>query len=67
MKPKTYTRLLLLILVVCISFFFYSYSRNTLSTSEKDPDCNGKCEKTKAQTEFILFESLSRNLLSANH
>jgi hypothetical protein len=66
MKPTTYIRLLLLILIVSISLILFSYSRKIPTASQKDPDCNGKCDQKKAQTEFILWESLSRNLLSAS-
>jgi hypothetical protein len=66
MKPKTYIRLLLFILIVSISILFFSYSRKIPSAGQKDRDCNGKCDQKKIQTEFILWESLSRNLLSGS-
>ena len=67
MKVKTYIRVFLFILVASISIVLFSYSRKNVSGSQCIPDCSGKCEQKKAQTEFILWESLSRNLLSLNH
>jgi hypothetical protein len=67
MTPRTYIRLLLLILIFSVSFILFSYSRKTSSPGQKDPDGSEKCSRNKAQTEFILWESLSRNLLSASH
>ncbi len=67
MRSKTYLRLFLLILVTAASLILFSYSRKKTETDKTEPstECGGKsCEK-KAQSEFILFESLSRNLLSA--
>jgi hypothetical protein len=66
MKPRTYIRLVLLILIVSISFIFFSYSHKISSPDLKDHECNGKSDQKKIQTEFILWESLSRNLLSAS-
>lgn len=66
MKHKTYIRLFLLILVVCISFILFAYSRHNTTESQSNNEC-GKCVQKKAQTEFILWESLTRNLLSINH
>lgn len=67
MKAKTYIRVLLFILVASISLALFSYSRKNLSNGQAIPDCSGKCEQKKSQTEFILWESLSRNLLSLTH
>jgi hypothetical protein len=67
MKAKTYIRLLLFILIASISIILFSYSRKNGSNSQGIPDCSGKCEQKKTQTEFILWESLSRNLLSLTH
>jgi hypothetical protein len=66
MRPKTYIRLLLVILVASASFILLSYSRkNTDANTDGSTECGGKgCEK-KVQSDFILWESLTRNLLSA--
>jgi hypothetical protein len=66
MKAKTYIRVLLFILIASISILLFSYSRKNLSNGQT-PDCSGKCEQKRSQTEFILWESLSRNLLSLTH
>lgn len=66
MKTKTYIRILLVVLVASTSLILFSYSRkNTDPNIERSTECGGKgCEK-KAQSDFILWESLTRNLLSA--
>jgi len=67
MRSKTYIRLFFLVLVTAASLILFSYSRKKASPeSERSSECSGSkpCEK-KAQTEFILWESISRNLLSA--
>jgi hypothetical protein len=64
MKSKTYFRLSLFILVTAISIALFAYSRKTAPAGQGNPDCGGKCEQQKTQTEFILWESLSRNLFS---
>ena len=68
MRTKTYIRLFFLSLVVAISFLFFSYSRRSISSlDDKNSDCgSGKCEQKKAQTEFIIWESFTRNLLSVS-
>lgn len=65
MKYRTYIRLFLLILVASISLILISYSRSNNATPQKE-ECSGKCDKKTGQTEFILWETLSRNLLSLN-
>ena len=67
MRSKTYIRLSLLVLVTVTSLILFSYSRKKVNTdTERSTECGGSksCEK-KAQSEFILWESLPRNLLSA--
>ncbi|MDP4148937.1 MAG: hypothetical protein Q8927_05155 [Bacteroidota bacterium] len=67
MKPRTYIRLLLLMLVLSVSIILFAYSHKTSSPGQKDPDCSEKCSQNKAQTEFVLWESLSRSLLTVSH
>jgi hypothetical protein len=67
MKYRTYIRLFLVILVASISLILFSYAHSNNAGAPKKEDCGGKCEQKKTQTEFILWESLSRNLLSLNH
>ncbi len=68
MNLKAYTRLLILVLVASISFILFAYSRSTGTETNKDcPDADKCCEQKQGHTDFIFWESLSRNLLSANH
>ncbi|HEY8971196.1 MAG TPA: hypothetical protein VIM64_18960 [Puia sp.] len=66
MKTKTYIRLLLIVLVASTSLILFSYShKKTDPNVERSTECGDKgCEK-KTQSDFILWESLTRNLLSA--
>jgi hypothetical protein len=65
MRFNNYLRLFFLVLVASISFLLFSYSHKSSADADKTDDC-GKCTKKKTQTEFILWESLSRNFLSAS-
>jgi len=65
MKSKTYIRIFFLILVAAISFLLFSYSRSNVAGDPESCE-NGKCPRQKAQTEFILWETLTHNLLSAS-
>ena len=66
MKTKTYIRIFLVVLVASTSLILFSYSRKKTDPNvERSTECGGKgCEK-KTQSDFILWESLTRNLLSA--
>lgn len=64
MKSRTYIRLFLFILVAAVSVILFSYSHKSEQSNQGSPECSGKCEQKKTQTEFILWESLSRNLFS---
>lgn len=63
MKRKLYIRISLFVLALSVSLMLFSYVR-VKAARQDDPnnECSGKCEK-KAQTEFILWESITRNLL----
>jgi len=63
-SSKTYIRVFFLILVASISFLLFAYSHKNVATGQADCE-GGKCIK-KAQTEFILWESFTHNLLSAS-
>jgi hypothetical protein len=65
MKRKLYIRLSILVLAVSLGLLLVSYARARSSRSD-DPttnECGNKCEGKKAQTEYILWESITRNLL----
>jgi hypothetical protein len=67
MNRTAYIRIFLLALIASISLILFSYSHKIPATGLENTDCNGmKSEPKKAQSEFIIWESLSRNLLSAN-
>jgi hypothetical protein len=63
MKNKTYIRLFLLAVIMVSSLILFSYTRNTDPAPKKEC-CNEKCEQ-KTQSDFIIWESISRNLLSS--
>ncbi|HVV02771.1 MAG TPA: hypothetical protein VHC96_01050 [Puia sp.] len=66
MKTKTYIRILLVVLVASTSLILFSYSRKKVDTNvERSTECGGKGCEQKTQSDFILWESLTRNLLSA--
>lgn len=63
MKRNQYIRLLILALAVSVSLVFFSYTRSR-SSQDEDPNCEGcKCPSGKTKTEYILWESLTHNLL----
>ena len=63
MQRKVIIRLSALILAVSVSLMLFSYVRARASKND-DPnnECGNKCGK-KAQTEYILWESITHNLL----
>jgi hypothetical protein len=66
MIRNKYIRLFVLLLVVSVSLVLFSYVRGRASSSE-DNNCEGsKCPNGKTRTEYILWESLTRNLLVSN-
>jgi len=66
MIRNKYIRLFVLLLVVSVSLVLFSYVRSRNSSSD-DPNCEGsKCPSKKTRTEYILWESLTRNLLVSN-
>jgi flagellar basal body-associated protein FliL len=66
MTKMMYIRLLVLILVASMSLLLFSYSRSQASSNDETNGEDGKCTGKKAQTEFILWESITHNLLSLN-
>jgi hypothetical protein len=65
MKYRIYIRFFLLALIASISLILFSYAHRSNVNSPGKVEC-GKCEQKKTQSEFILWESLSRSLLSVN-
>ena len=65
MKRSLTIRLFIGILVIAVSVMLFSYVRAKASR-EEDPTCEtGKCPSGKSHIEFMLWESLVHNLLSA--
>jgi flagellar basal body-associated protein FliL len=57
-------RLFIGVLVIAASVMLVSYVR-TKASQDSDPNSEtGKCQSGKIQTEIILWESLTHNLLS---
>jgi hypothetical protein len=63
MKPSLYIRLLILVLVTTVSLFLLSYAHARTSASDDSNGEGGKCPSAKSKTEYILWESLTHNLL----
>jgi len=63
MNKKYIIRFFALLLVASAGLAFISYEHKKPSASQEC--CSEKCQQNKAQTDFILLESLSRHLLSA--
>jgi hypothetical protein len=67
MKSKNYIRLFILVLLVSASLALISYTRTNAHASDNKECTDGeKCCNKKVQTEFILWESISRNLFGSN-
>ena len=67
MKRNPYIRLFVLLLAVSVSLVLFSYVTNRNSQQSEDPNCEGsKCPSGKTKTEYILWESLTHNLLVSN-
>jgi hypothetical protein len=63
MKSKLLIRFFALLLAAFAGLAFISYAHKKPSANQ---ECTGdKCEQKKAQTDFILLESLAKHLLSA--
>ena len=62
MKRSLTIRLFIGTLVVALSFLFFSYVHVRVEKEDNSNGEGGKCG-CKTQTEYILWESLTRNLL----
>lgn len=66
MKRSIYIRLFIVVVATSASLLLLSYVHARTATTE-DQNCeSSKCPSGKTRTEYILWESLTRNLLSAN-
>lgn len=67
MKRKTFFRLFLAVLLVSLGLLLISYNKSKASNSSDNKECTGEgCCQKKAQTEYILWESLSSDLFGNN-
>ena len=66
MNRSLIIRLFIGILVVAMSFVLFSYGHVKASREEDSNGEGGKCSSGKAQTEYIIWESLTRNLLAGH-
>ena len=69
MKRNIYLRLFILVLAASTSVLLFSYVRARNANSKSNEPCNesGKCGSgSKARSEIILLESLTRNFLVSN-
>ena len=63
MKRNLYIRLVIMVVAASLSLILFAYTHTRSSQPE---DCNGesgKCGARKNHTEYILWESITRNLL----
>lgn len=66
MKRSLYIRIFIVIAATSASLLLLSYV-HARTTRTEDQNCeSGKCPSGKARTEYILWESLTHNLLTAN-
>jgi len=68
MKPTIHIRIFFLCLFVSASLVLIAYSRiKSPVTDNKDCIDGEKCAEKKVHSEFILWESISRNLFGNNN
>jgi len=63
MNKGLYTRLFALAVIIFSALAFISYSHKR-PVDTQDCSSSGSCSGKKVQSEFIIWESLSKNLLS---
>jgi hypothetical protein len=66
MKRTTYIRLSIFTLLLATSLVLISYSHKKATPDDKECTESEKGSQKKVQTEFILWESFSRNLFGSN-
>ncbi|HLY72193.1 MAG TPA: hypothetical protein VKR53_20810 [Puia sp.] len=63
MKTSVYTKIFVLALVIFSALALVSYSRSK-TTVREDCSNSGKCNTKKIQSELMIWETFSKNLLS---
>jgi hypothetical protein len=67
MKRNIYLRLFIVVLATSMSVMLFSYVRARNTKAEEPCNESGKCGSgSKAKSEIILLESLTRNFLVSN-
>ena len=62
MQKKTFIRLFLIAFLVCSCLVIVAYSHQQPVTDNKESVDDNKGDHKKVQSEFIFWESLSRNM-----
>jgi flagellar basal body-associated protein FliL len=63
MKRSIYIRLLVIVFTASVSLLLLSYVHSRSSASDDGSSEGGKCSSGKSRSEYILWESLTHNLL----
>ena len=66
MKRSLYFRLFIVVVAASASVLLLSYVHARTAPAEEQNCDGGKCPSGKARTEYILWESITHNLLTAN-
>jgi hypothetical protein len=64
MKASVYTKIFVLVLIIFSALALVSYSRSKAAPGKEDCSVSGKCSSKKTQSEFMIWEAFSKNLLS---
>jgi hypothetical protein len=64
MKSSVYTKIFVLILVAFGALALISYSRSETSADKEECTGSSKCDAKKVQSDFLIWESFSKSLLS---
>ena len=65
---RLFPKLLIVALAIVVGMAVFSFVR-ARNTRSDDPNANGegKCEGSRSQSQFVLWETLTHNLLAAQH
>jgi hypothetical protein len=63
MKTSVFTKIFVLALIIFGALALVSYSRSKTAMKE-DCSVSGKCDTKKIQSELMMWETFSKNLLS---
>ena len=66
MKRSLYFRIFVIIIAASASLLLLSYVHTRTGSTDEQNCESGKCPDGKVRTEYILWESITHNLLTAN-